>query len=312
MLPVRASVALTVLLLLGTQLRAAAPFYDPVFGFSKTSDIVYGTGPITNPNSTFNLALDLYQPADIGTPLPAIAPGLVMIHGGSFTSMNKNEDYMNFLCSTYATYGYTVVSIDYRLLGQAPPTEPGPAGNLQPTPPAVLANEINAAISDSKKAMVWMRDNAATYHIDPNKIGIGGVSAGAITALLEAYNNPPAASAPKVVLDFLGSMYGTEGTIHAGAPPAFIVHGTADPTVPFSGDQAVANRLAAVGVYREFYPQAGLGHTFDPNAVTNGETLMQHNLDFLRNQLLVPEPATWLLAAMGLLALVLVARLRRA
>src|SRR5439155_6544261 len=130
------------------------------------------------------------------------------------------------------------VSIKYRLYGQNPPSSsPGPADNLVPPPPGYTtfsnpqlgANAINAAVQDSQLAMGWLRDNAALYHVDPNRIAIGGVSAGAITSLLEAYNSPPAHAAPTVVLDFLGSMYGTQGAIHSGAAPAFVVHGTADP-----------------------------------------------------------------------------------
>ena len=48
-------------------------------------------------------------------------------------------------------------------------------------------------------------------NIDPNRIGIGGASAGAITAELVGYNDTPADVTPNVVLDFLGSMYGTKG-----------------------------------------------------------------------------------------------------
>ena len=44
----------------------------------------------------------------------------------------------------------------------------------------------------------------------------------------------------------MGSMYGTESTIQAGAAPAFVVHGTTDRVVPFADDQAVVDRLNAV------------------------------------------------------------------
>ncbi len=115
--------------------------------------------------------------------------------------------------------------------------------------------------------MTWVRDNAATYGVDPSRVALGGVSAGAITAELVGYNNSPPHVLPTVVLDFLGSMYGTQNVIQPGAPPAFMFHGTADTQVPFSGDQAVADQLTAEGVYHEFYVAQGLGHELDPSVV---------------------------------------------
>ena len=167
---------------------------------------------------------------------------------------------------------------------------------------------------NAQAAMAWVRSNAATYDINPARIAIGGVSAGAITSLLEAYNNPPPIAAPVAVLDFLGSMYGTQGVIQPGAPPAFIFHGDADTQVPFSGDVAVASQLTAVGVYNEFYEGQGIGHELDTtvfNLMFGNETLLQHNIDFLDAHL-VPEPSSFLLGTIASLAMLAVVRLRRA
>ena len=59
--------------------------------------------------------------------------------------------------------GYIVVSLDYRLSGEAP---------------------FPAAIEDCKAAVRWLRANAATYHIDPDHIGAWGHSAGGHLAAL--------------------------------------------------------------------------------------------------------------------------------
>ncbi|MBI3840105.1 MAG: hypothetical protein HY288_19455 [Planctomycetia bacterium] len=80
------------------------------------------------------------------------------------------------------------------------------------------------------------------------------------------------------------------------------MHGTAGTTVPFSGDQAVVNQLTAVGVYNEFYPEPNLGHTVNFNQINGGNTLLQNNINFLANQLLVPEPSSLVSTAMGMLA----------
>jgi acetyl esterase/lipase len=195
-----------------------------------------------------------------------------------------------------------------------PSSSPGPADTFTPAPPGfdtfpnlVLGgNAINAAVQDTDKAMAWLHDNAATYHINPSRIGVGGASAGGITSELVGYNNFPGQITPTVVLDFLGSMYGTEGAIHAGGPPAFMFHGDVDPQVPFSGDAAVAEQLTNVGIYHEFYEGIGIGHELD-NTVFNitfgNETLLQHNVDFLADHL-VPEPASLALLAIGCCAII--------
>jgi acetyl esterase/lipase len=300
---------------------AVAPFWDPIYGVSVTPDIVYGTAPINDGAGTADLVLDLYQPTDMGFPVPAGAPAIVLIHGGGFVGGNKSD--MAPLAIAYVNYGYTVVSISYRLYGDLPPnSSPGPADNFTPPPPGfdtfpdlqLGANAINAAVQDGRTSLAWMQSHAATYGFDPARIGVGGVSAGAITSLLMGYNDPPPGLRPTAVLDFLGSMYGTEDVIQPGAPPGFIFHGTADTQVPFSGDQAVADQLTAAGVYREFYVAQGLGHVLGVatfSTVYGNQTLFEHNIDFLYNHLVVPEPASIVLCGCGCLTLLLIAHKRR-
>src|SRR5258708_4438357 len=84
-------------------LQGASPFNDPVFGSHQTSNLQYGTGLINNGATSFALTLDLVQPTDIGVPVPAVSPGIVLIHGGSFVSGSKSD--LDSLAATYATYG---------------------------------------------------------------------------------------------------------------------------------------------------------------------------------------------------------------
>ena len=99
--------ALLVLTLPAAAIHAASAFHDPIYGVSTTSNIVYGTGPINNGLGTLNLTLDLYRPTDVGGgALPAISPGIVLIHGGSFVGGSKSD--MAPLAQFYASYGYTL------------------------------------------------------------------------------------------------------------------------------------------------------------------------------------------------------------
>ncbi len=299
---------------------AADVYHDSLFGVQVTPNITYGTGPVQGGASTANLTLDLYQPVPVATPLPAQTPAIVLVHGGGFVGGDKTD--MAPLAQEYASLGYVVASINYRMFYDLPPnSSPGPADNFTPPPAGYDTfpdlqlgdNAINAAVQDSEMAIDWIRANAATYGVAADRVGIGGASAGGITAELVGYNDSPAHFTPTVVLDFLGSMYGTQDVIHAGAPPAFMFHGDQDPQVPFDGDVAVADQLTAMGVYHEFYVGQGIGHELDEyvfGLTFGNETLLQHNIDFLANHL-VPEPGSMVLASMAAFALLLVGRAAR-
>ncbi len=309
-----------ILCCLASTATAATLYHDLLaFGVQQTSNIIYGSGPTNDGATTMDLTLDLYRPTMIATPVPATTPGIVLVHGGGFVGGDKVD--MAPLAQAYASLGYVVTSINYRMYNDLPPnSSPGPADGFTPAPPGydtfadlqLGGNAINAAVDDASLAMQWMRDHAADYGIAADRIGIGGASAGAITSLLVGYNNP-GYPPPTVVLSFMGSMYGTEDAIQAGDPPALLYHGDVDTQVPYAGEVAVAARMTDVGVYHEFYVAPGVGHTLNEAifASTFGDaTLLQHNIDFLANYL-VPEPSGLLLAALGAVALAVVRKRQR-
>ena len=101
------------------------------------------------------LQLDIYSPKSITHPLPVV----LWIHGHHWARGSKDQrPPVNLIAQ-----GYMVVSLDYRLSGEAP---------------------FPAAIEDCKAAVRWLRANAVTYHIDPDHIGAWGHSAGAHLAAL--------------------------------------------------------------------------------------------------------------------------------
>ncbi|HEY6555978.1 MAG TPA: alpha/beta hydrolase [Polyangiaceae bacterium] len=111
--------------------------------------------------------LDLYLPAG-ETPKPVI----VWVHGGGWTVGDKTERDENgvqrgALKSILAQVprGIAVASINYRLSGEA--TFPAP-------------------VQDVKLAVRWLKANAATYKLDPNKVILAGESAGGHLAALAA------------------------------------------------------------------------------------------------------------------------------
>ena len=97
---------------------------------------------------TANL-LDVYRPRNATGPLPAV----VWIHGGAWFLGDK----LPCRALPLVDHGFAVVSINYRLSSAAP---------------------YPAQIEDCKGAVRFIRAHAAEYHIDPDRIGVWGESAG--------------------------------------------------------------------------------------------------------------------------------------
>ncbi|GCE22542.1 alpha/beta hydrolase [Dictyobacter kobayashii] len=96
------------------------------------------------------LYLNIIQP----DPLPAeLMPVVVYIHGGGWEGGDHTGTENAFL----AAQGFFTVNVQYRLSGQA---------------------IFPAQLQDVKAAIRWLRANAAQYHIDPERIGVWGHSAG--------------------------------------------------------------------------------------------------------------------------------------
>lgn len=108
-----------------------------------------------------SLLADLYLPAS-GGPHPAI----IFIHGGGF-SVGSKAAYGITWGPYLAARGYAVFAIDYRLSTPSHTTWP-------------------QALLDCKAGLQYLRGNAAALGIDPERIGVGGDSAGASLAALLA------------------------------------------------------------------------------------------------------------------------------
>ena len=102
------------------------------------------------------LLLDLYLPTGAGRRRPAV----LWVHGGGWQGGSR-EDAMVPLW--LVGRGYAVASLDYRLSGEA---------------------VFPAQIEDCKAAVRWLRAQAVRYHLDPERIGAWGISAGGHLAAL--------------------------------------------------------------------------------------------------------------------------------
>jgi acetyl esterase/lipase len=211
-------------------------YRDAVFATVDTvANITYGTATNLS-GQTVTLRLDRYAPAgDAATARPAI----VWVHGGSFCCGDKGSAEIVDEATTFARKGYVNVSINYRL-------EPGGCSATSPT--ATCVDAIREAREDAQAAVRFLRANAATYGIDPDRIAIAGTSAGAITALHVGYST---AEDPTAGVRAAVSLSGANllAKIGAGDAPALLFHGTDDRLVPYLWAQNTVTAAEAAELY---------------------------------------------------------------
>lgn len=160
-------------------------------------DLHYGDAP-----GNSNL-LDIYLPAkEPASPLPLV----VFIHGGGWRAGDKGSPCIH--AAFMVEQGYAFASINYRFSQQA---------------------VFPAQLDDCKGAIRWLRAHAKEYHIDPERVGVWGSSAGAHLAALVATTagdparegavggNEKASSAVKCVVDFYGPSDFVNIEAHAAA-----------------------------------------------------------------------------------------------
>jgi predicted peptidase len=142
----------------------AALAADPVI----EEGIVYGKG------GDVELQLDLARPGEGEGPFPAI----VFIHGGGWSGGNRGV--YRTQIEQAARRGYVAITVSYRLMtfDQA---------NKETTTAEPI---YPAQIHDVKAAVRWLRANAKKYHVDPNRIGATGASAGGHLSLLVGLTGP--------------------------------------------------------------------------------------------------------------------------
>lgn len=264
--------------------KAAELYIDPLFGYSLTSDVVYGIGNTSV--GPMQLKLDVYQPTNIGQGyVQADRPAVVIQDGGAWTSGSKTNGRVTTPAIYLAQRGFTVFVADYRQALDNAVSGAGPwqnltfsgngsgMGGLVSIYPG--ANVIRAGIEDFAAAITYTRNNAATYGIDPNRIAIAGGSAGAVNAMDLQYNNNPvnASYRAQAVVALVGTMYGDWDKMQPGGPPLFLWNNALDPVIWYTSDVEpnLHNRLESTGTYYEQWME-------DPNLLDHNVHYEQHPL----------------------------------
>jgi acetyl esterase len=139
------------------QARASYEKSAPILEIASAP--MYGVEEVAVPvRDGASIRARLYYPVEPGWAEPA--PALVYFHGGGFTV--GSVDTHDALCRMFARDGQCVVlSVDYRLAPE---------------------HKFPTAVNDAFDALMWLHANAAVYGIDPDRLAVGGDSAGGTLA----------------------------------------------------------------------------------------------------------------------------------
>jgi len=289
--------ALALLSVLAALLAAtpAATARPPVTGVRVTHGIVYGQGQVTRPQpGAFDLLLDLYEPV---TKSQGRRPAVVLIHGGGFTGGSRISPDLDRIARALAERGVVVANIDYRVVPQGPVPSSRVAALSASVPNAPILVAQVAAVDDTLTAIDWLRAHARQLRIHPQRLGLIGSSAGAITADHVAYTlDEYGIGVPRI--SFVGDLWGgiffdvaaEAAQLERGEAALFAVHGSADRTVPVFLDDRLVARAQAVGVPVEYHRVEGAGHGFASTGfftreVAPGQTAFDRMLAFAERYL---------------------------
>jgi len=128
-----------------------------------------------------------------------------------------------------------------------------------------MGTRIGPQIADANAAFALVRANAAKWHVDPDRIGMIGFSAGALLTMSCTLHDDDAKPA------FIGNIYGPLKAVEvpADAPPLFAAVAADDPF--FSRDFGLIEswRKANRPVEFHYYEQGGHGFGMYPKETTS-------------------------------------------
>ena len=206
-----------------------------------------------------DLKLHIFRPV---TPA-ANRPAILFFFGGGWRNGTPLQFYRE--CAYYASRGMVAIAADYRI------------SSVNKTTPF-------DSFDDAKDAIRWLREHAATYGINPQRIAVAGASAGGqlAAALGTIPVKPEDKSKPDYrpdllvlyypVVDNSTRGYATEAmknhfmeisplhNISPDTPPALFILGTKDTHIPVETGERFRDEMKRNGVHCELHLIEGAGH----------------------------------------------------
>ena len=229
-----------------------------------------------------SLQLDAFLPDG-----PGPFPVAIVVHGGGWVAGDRSRN-VEPLFQPLVEGGFVCFSISYRL--------------------AKDMSLLGAAVEDVEQAIRYVRAHGPEFQGDPDKIALVGESAGGQLAAMAALGKN--GSAVKAVLALyaptdLGELASdrniipepfrhvlsrlrTLSPIHhvrSGMPPFLLIHGTADPLVPFEQSRNMCRAIRKAGGKCDLIAVNGGGHglrLWESAGLTSYKRLM---IDWLQKRL---------------------------
>jgi acetyl esterase/lipase len=204
------------------------------------------------------MVMDVYKP-DTGANGAAVA---YMISGGWMSSLPMQNAYESMFVPL-VNAGYTVFAVRH---GSSP------------------RYNVLEAWGDVSTAFQFIGNNAASYGVDPSRIGVSGISAGGHLSLMLGLSTDAQAHRPAAVvaympptdlrgmtgpndnfpaLNFASDLAPTVSPVDfasAGDPPVLLVHGDADELVNIRHSERMYEALKAADITSEFIVIPGAPH----------------------------------------------------
>jgi len=173
----------------------------PIAGLLRRrwSPVRYPDGPVrverdavvwTFAETERQLLADVWQPAE-GTKPTGVA--FLFFHGSAWHFFDKGMA-TDPMCRHLAAQGHVVLDVAYRLAPEA---------------------DLPGMVADVKRAVAWTKQNAARLGVDPERITVGGASAGGHISLLATYGNSHPAFNPP---DLAGTDSRVAGVVNLYGP----------------------------------------------------------------------------------------------
>ncbi|MBV9850083.1 MAG: alpha/beta hydrolase [Armatimonadetes bacterium] len=211
-------------------------------------------------------------------PSKASGAAVIIAPGGGFQTLSMENEGWD-VARALADKGVAAFVLKYRLNQTPadldafahqpfPPRPSAPAGAPPAARPAPgdMAARIAPQIADANAAFALVRANAKKWHVDPDRIGMMGFSAGGMLTMATALRSHEAKPA------FIGNIYGGLGAVDVppDAPPLFAAVAADDPLMGTPNFGLIENwRTAHRPVEFHYYEQGGHGFGMYPKETTS-------------------------------------------
>ena len=252
----------------------------------------------------FSLRMDACIPSGPG-PFPAV----IIVHGGGWVRGDRKSG-VEPLFEPLSDGGFAWFSISYRLAHNIT------GSTLRGIPISLF---LGGSVQDVRQAIAHVKVHARDYRIDPNRIALAGESAGAqlvsmaglkpsangeVAAVVALYSPSDLVALAKTLPQIPNSVRRAVGGtiwgdlllaslrnvspinyVRKDMPPFLLIHGTADPLVPFDQSVQMCRKIREVGACGELYPVPGAGHGIRWWESVHSTAYKQHMIAWLKNQL---------------------------